>query len=335
MQVPLVGGLAFVLAAAMAGCFGPDAREGLRCTSSGDCPPGQDCFPVAGGPEPGVCSSAPPIDGGIADAGAAAFGAPELVELTCAEAPCLSPRDPSLTDDLGQVAFTVQSVNAPGDLDVYLASRPAAGDPWLTAAPAGTIDSLIVEEGSSVAGNGLALYFSRDDQNVVGPPYDDLWLSERLGTTDPFDSAAPVTGVVNTANGDERSAVRTADGTHLVFTRALDIDIGDHDVYLAVDGGGQWDTVERIPGVSMASADERSVALVEGLRSLFVTRNATIVEARWSGDDIASAEVVAVHDELTVAGAILISGLWVAPDGGEIWFGACDQAGCVLYRAVR
>jgi hypothetical protein len=332
----LAGGLACVL---VTGCFGPEPRDGLRCTGGGDCPPGQECYPVAGGPAPGVCASAPPGDGGVGgDAGPGSlFGAPEMVVLQCgtdAPAPCASPRDPSLTGDLTQIAFTVESVNAAGDRDVYLARRGTPDEAWGTAAPAGAIDTLYVEEGVWMAGDGLLLYFTRDDQNVGGAPYGDLWVSSRVAPSDPFDGTGPVAGVVNTAHGDERGAAQAQGGTWLVFARALDAAPDDHDVYLALAGGGQWDTVARIPALAVAGTDERAAALVEATRSLFVARGDRIVEARWTGDDVASAEVVAVHDELAVEGATAISGVWLSPDGGEIWFAACG-ATCALYRAVR
>lgn len=329
----LAGGLACVLLSA--GCFAPDAREGLRCTSQGDCPPGQDCFPQAGGAGPGVCASAPPKDADTSsDSGAPAFGAPELVDLVCNGVPCMSPRDPSLIEDRKQIVFTVETLNAAGDLDVYIANRPTAFDPWFPAAQAGAIDSLYVEEGGWVSGNGLMLYFTRADQNVVGPPFGDLWMSERLAVTDTFDTAGPVAGVVNTSQGDERSASEAIDGTRLVFARAIDADVADHDVYLALENGGQWDTVSRIEALALVGTDERSVAVVEANRTLFVGRGDRIVEARWSGGLISGAEVVATHDELLVSGADRIAGIWASPDGSEIWFGACG-ATCAIYRAVR
>jgi hypothetical protein len=314
---------------AIAGCFGPEPREGLRCSRDGDCPPGLECYPLAGS---AVCASAPPVDGG---GDGALFGAPTAVSLLCNQVACPSPRDPSLNDALTQIAFTVSSVNAAGDQDVYLASRPTADDTWGPASPAGAIDSLYVEEGSWMTGSGLALFFSRDDQNVAGAPYADLWMSERLAVTDAFDSAAAVPGVVNTTHGNERGAVRTADGAWLLFARALEVTPSDHDLYLAQDGGGQWDTVARLDALSMAGVDERSAALVEGARTLFATRGDRIVEARWTGADIASAEVVAVHDELAVTGTESLSGVWASPDGSEIWFAACAQGSCSIYRAVR
>lgn len=332
---PLAGGLACALS--VAGCFGPDAREGLRCTADGDCPPGQDCFPVAGGPQPGICASAaPPGDaGGASDARDLAFGAPEPVELVCGDLPCPSPRDPSLTSDRRTIAFTVPSTNAAGDEDVYLAIRPTAFDPWFPAQAAGAIDSLVVEEGGWLSGNGLELYFTRDDQNVGGPPYGDLLASKRLAAGDPFDSAAPLAGVVNTPHGNERGAVPTADGSRLLFARALDVAPGDHDVYVALAGGGQWDTVARLDAVSEVGTDERSLAIVEGDQNmLFVSRGARVIEARWTGGYLAGAEIVSLHDELVVADADRVSGVWLAPDGSEIWFAACG-ASCAIYRAVR
>jgi hypothetical protein len=332
--------LAGVVACALslAGCFGPEAREGLRCSADGACPPGQYCFPVAGGPQPGICASAPPpADAGATpDAGGLAFGAPEPVELLCGEAACQSPRDPSLTGNRKQIAFTVPTLNAVGDHDVYIAIRPTAFDPWLPANPAGAIDSLLVEEGGSLSDDGLRLFFTRDDQNTAGSPHGELLVSQRLADGDPFDSAAQVPGVVNTANGNERSAVRTGDASRLLFARALEVDLADHDVYVALESGGQWDTVARLDAVSLPGIDERSLAIVEGgdVNMLFVARGAEIIEARWSGGYVAGAEVVWEHDELMVADATFVSGVWVAPDGSEIWFGACGTT-CGIYRAVR
>ena len=332
--------LAGVVACALslAGCFGPEVREGLRCTADGDCPPGQDCFPVAGGPQPGICSSgAPPADAGpTVDGGSLAFGAPEPVELLCGETACESPRDPSLTGNRKQIAFTVPTLNAVGDLDVYIAIRPTAFDPWLPAQQAGPIDSLLVEEGGTLSDDGLRLFFTRDNQSAAGAPHGELLVSTRPGEGDAFETAVEVPGVVNTANGNERSAVRTADASRLLFARALDGDQGDHDVYVALEGGGQWDTVARVEAVSQPGADERSLAIVEGaeVNMLFVARGARIIEARWSGGYVAGAEVVWEHDELMVADATMVSGVWVAPDGSEIWFGACGET-CAVYRAVR
>jgi hypothetical protein len=163
-------------------------------------------------------------------------------------------------------------------------------------------------------------------------------VSERVAEGDPFDSAAPVAGVVNTSQGNERCAVETADGARLIFARALEGNLTDHDLYVALAGGGQWDTVARLDSVSQPGADDRSLAIVEpevdGENMLFVGRGARILEARWSGGYIAGAEVVSMHDELVVPGAELVSGVWVSPDGSEIWFGACG-ATCAIYRAVR
>lgn len=332
----LAAGLAGVVS--LVGCFGPEAREGLRCTAGGDCPPGQDCYPVAGGPEPGVCASAPPPGDGspTADAGSLAFGAPEAVELMCNDVPCPSPRDPTLAGDRKQIAFTAATANAPGDLDVYLAIRPTAFDPWFPAQPAGAIDTLQAEEAGSLTADGLRLYFARDDQSSAGPPHAELWVSDRLAPGDPFDGASPVAGVVNTSRGNERAAVPTADATRLVFARSLDVDLADHDLYVALEGGGQWDAVTRLEAVSQAGSDERSLAIVEqdDVNMLFVSRGNRILEARWSGGYIAGAEVVSEHDELVVADATSVSGVWVSPDGSEIWFGACG-ASCSIYRAVR
>jgi hypothetical protein len=318
-------------ALSMAGCFGPDAREGLRCSADGDCPPGQDCYQVQGS---SVCLSEAPSDASGPDDRIILFGVPVQVDLLCeGEVACASPRDPSLTDDLKQIAFSTDSMNADRVPDVYLARREAPEDMWGTAAPAGAIDSPLVEEGGWLTGDGLALFFSRDDPAVNAPPYSDLWMSARADPTANFDTGQPIPGVVNTSHGIERWAARTGDKTQLLFARALDVAPTDNDLYLAHEAGGQWDTVARLAGLSLAGSDERSLALVEGQKTLFVSRGEHIFEARWK-DDIAGAEVIGAHDELLVAGATVVSGVWAAPDASEIWFGACIET-CGVYRAVR
>jgi hypothetical protein len=319
-------------ALSLAGCFGPDPREGLRCSAAGDCPPGQDCYLVQ---DSSVCLSEAPFDGSPPDDRLILFGVPVEVELLCgAEVACASPRDPSLTADLRQIAFTAGSMNADMAPDVYLATREKPEDMWQTAVPAGGIDTALVEEGGWLSGDGLALFFSRADQSAGGPPYSDLWQSDRLDDMATFDTALPLPGVVNTSHGSERWAVRTADKTQLLFARALDAAPGDNDLYLARDMGGQWDTAVRVAGVSLPGDDERSLALVEEQKTLFVSRGGRIFEARWKGDDIAGAEVLGPHDELQVAGATVVSGVWAAPDASEIWFGACGES-CGVYRAIR
>ena len=277
----------------MAGCFGPDAREGLRCSRAGDCPPGQDCYETAEGQ---ICASQPPVDAAGGRCRRAPFGAPELVELVCPELACLSPRDPSLNGDRTQLVFTVQTLNAVGDHDIYMAFRANPEDPFDMAAPAGMINSLLAEEGSALSEDGLTLFFTPGrSERQAGPPYGNLFESSRTQVGDAFDIASEVPGVVNTSFGNERGAAANAEHTRLVFGRALDLDLPDHDLYLARAGGAQWDTVERLDTVSHGRRRRAVGRPGRGAKLLFVSRGDRILEARWEGDELIGAEVVAVH----------------------------------------
>jgi hypothetical protein len=328
---------ALVWALTIAGCFGPEPREGLPCSQDRDCPPGQTCF----GADPGVCAAAAPADGAPLDgevgpdaaAPAVAFGTPEPVVLLCpGPVPCPAPREPTLTDDLTQIAFTVPAAGAAGNHDIMIASRGTAEADWGAAVSAGPMNSLQSEYAPALHGEGLLLWFSRDDQATAGAPYADILLSSRKSRTDPFPGAVPIAGVVNTAAGDERGVARTGDASTLLFARSLEGSLTDHDLYRASLAGGHWDTVERLAGASSEGASERHVAIAEAARLLFFVRDERIVEARWDGGDL---EELLVHDELFPAGATATLGVWVSPDGREIWFGACEPADCALYRAAR
>jgi hypothetical protein len=234
------------------------------------CPDGQHCFEVDGQP---VCLAAPPGDAAAPDDRIILFGVPVAVELMCdtAETPCRSPRDSGADRRPDPDGFHDRLGERAGDRDVYLARRATAEDMWETAAPAGAIDTTLVEEGSWMTGNGLALFFARDDQSVAGPPYDDLWVSERAdwsrrSSTPPRRSRSGQHAATE-ASGGRRARPTEARWCSRARSRQRP---DDHDLYLARDGGGQWDTVAHLPALS--DGDERSLALVERQKTLFFSR---------------------------------------------------------------
>jgi hypothetical protein len=318
-------------------CFSPDARDGLPCSEAGDCPPGQSC-------QVGICSSevlpdASRLDAAMSDAGPSPpgdFGGPTLIALTCPGAvPCIDVRDPFMNTDGTSLVFTALVATPAGNYNIDYAVR--TGDTTFdTAASIGAINTTLAEHSPFLSADGKQLWFAQQDisSGAGVPPYDQILFSKR--ETGLFDSASGVDGGVNTFRGDERSPQVSADGTAMLFTRATEKALMDHDVYLARFESGQWNTIERIDALSMADADERSIALVEERKAFFYIRDGHIHEALWTGDDPTGIAVDVVHDELDADPLDSKVGVWASPDGSEIWFdsnrGAAAQQ---IYRAVR
>jgi hypothetical protein len=321
----------------VAACFAPEAREGLPCSETGDCPPGQSC-------QAEICTSqvlfdaapadAPPVDASPPDP-PGPFTGIEPIPLTCPTAiGCVDVREPWLTADRTTILFSyaVNAVN--GDQDIYAATRPKGEGPFPQAASVGGINSTLTEHSPFLSVDGARLWFARQDLSggVEVRPYDEILASTRGAA---FDVATPVDGGINTMLGDERSPQITADGTAMLFTRAPEAAPGDHDVYLAHQDGGQWNTIERLAELNIAGANERSVALVEERRTIFFIRDDQIHEAVWTGDDPRAIAVEVVHPELDAAPLDVKIGLWASADGTELWFDSNRSGAQQIYRAVR
>jgi len=318
-------------------CFSPDARDGLPCSAAGDCPPGQSC-------QVGICSSevlpdASRLDAGTSDAGPSPpgdFGGPMLIALNCpGPVLCTDVRDPFMNADGNSLVFTALVATPAGNYDIDYAVR--LGDTTFgTAASIGAINTTLAEHSAFLSADGNQLWFARQDisSGTGVEPYDQILFSKR--DTGLFDSASGVDGGVDTLRGDERSPQVSADGTAMLFTRSTEPALMDHDVYLARLESGQWNTIERIDGLSMEDANERSIALVEDRKAFFYIRDEHIHEALWTGDDPTRIAVDVLHDELDADPLDTKVGVWASPDGSEIWFDSNRGAGAQqIYRAVR
>lgn len=310
----------------VAACFDPSPRNGLPCTGDGECPPGQSCGE-------GICSSEAQADAAhdaeVAAADAAAvpalFGDPVLVPIAC-EPVCGELRDPWLDPTQTSLYFTAF---VGGGVDVYVATRATAQVDFGLAGPAGTINTVDTEHAPFLSADGLRMWFSREVL-PAGPPHDEVLVSEA-----PFTTAVPVSGVINTTGGDERGVWVSADGNVMLFARSSELAPADHDIYLARQDGGQWDTVERVPMLDRHEEDERSVWVLEEQRSIFVVRDGMIIETSWRGDDMLDLGTELRHTELDMTPLDDKYGVWASPEGNEIWFSSNRGGVFSLYRAVR
>lgn len=335
------GAAAMLPLALAAGCFSPEARDGLPCSAAGDCPPGQECTA-------GVCSSESIIsDAAVSDAPVTdaappdppgPFGAPLLIPLTCPTAvPCADVRDPFLAGQTTSILFSNVVQASPGNQNLLYASRPGPEGAFAQAASLGGINTTLTEHSAFLSPDGASLWFSRQDVSggIEVRPYDQILVSRRPGGVGGFETAEPIAGAVNTIIGDERSAQLFASAETMLFTRAAEATPLDHDVYLARFEGGQWNTIDRVEGLSAAGANDSSLALVEERATVFVIRDNQIHEAIWAGDDPTDIALTVVHDELDATPLDSKIGLWVSEDGSEVWFASNRTGAHQIWRAVR
>ena len=334
----MTGGRASLLAAlSAAGCFAPDARDGLPCSEGGACPPGQSC-------QSGYCRShdaavtdpdATMLDAALPDP-PGPFGGAELVVLTCpGPMACAHVRDPFLDDERTGILFSylVNAVN--GNHDIFYANRATPDTGFTQAASVGPINSTFEEHTPFLSDDGTTLWFARRDISSGEPvrPYDQILVSVRVGG--PFEVATPVEGGVNTLLGNERSPSVLAGGQTMLFSRASESAPTDHDIYLTRFEGEQWNTVELVRELSAPGGNDRSLAVVEDRRTVFFIRDDQIHEAIWIGEDPTEIAFETVHVELDAVPLDTKIGLWASPDGSEIWFDSNRAGTQQIYRAVR
>jgi len=248
---------------------------------------------------------------------------------------CLSVRDPFLDEARTTILFSylVNAVN--GNHDIYLATRATPDAGFLQAGTIGTINSTFEEHTPFLSDDGTTLWFARRDISSGAPvrPYDQILVSVRV--SGPFDVASPVEGGVNTLLGSERSPSVLAAGQLMLFTRASESAPTDHDVYLTRFEGGQWNTIELVRELSAAGGNDRSLAVVEDLQTIFFIRDDQIHEAIWIGEDPTEIALVIVHPELDADPLDAKVGLWASSDGSEVWFDSNRGGTQQIYRAVR
>jgi len=83
--------------------------------------------------------------------------------------------NPTLTDDLLEIYFTTDRVNA--NSDIWFATRGDAAQPFSAPAPVVGVNSVSFETSSAISADGLTLWFGSDRAGGVGAV--DVWVSTR------------------------------------------------------------------------------------------------------------------------------------------------------------
>jgi hypothetical protein len=103
-----------------------------------------------------------------------------------------------------------------GALDLWVATRAAAGSPWDTPTNLGAVvNSAFEDYAASISTDGLELYFTSNRPGGSGS--NDLWVTKRATVDDPWGTPANLGSALNSST-DDTSASISSDGLLLFFT---------------------------------------------------------------------------------------------------------------------
>jgi Tol biopolymer transport system component len=180
---------------------------------------------IACGSGAGQPDASPSIDSPAAPttcAWDAAFDPPvEVAELSGAN----NDWDARLTADQLTVYFTSDRPGGQGGNDIYIAMRSSIAIPFGAPSPVAAVDTASLDAAPSLAGDGLALYFTSDRAAAVPS----IFVSTRTDINSPWGGAQSVAGL-GTGQNDFSPMVASGSGT-LYFTSLRS---GARDLYTAL-----------------------------------------------------------------------------------------------------
>jgi WD40 repeat protein len=230
--------------------------------SSGSLPPSIDAGPT-GGTGSGQLEDRETVIAwdGVDDAAACRFGAPELLSglaLGGSEwGPAPNPNALTL----------LLASDAPGNEDLFEASRSSRGTTFTSATPLSTMNTASNEGSPFLAASNLALYFYSDRLGGVGGR--DIYVAKRLLPVGSFLNPSPVANVNDVAM--DHLPRLSADERTLVFTSTRAGGQGGADLWVATRSSTlfSFGTPVPIAGVNSAANEESGNLSADGLSIVF------------------------------------------------------------------
>ena len=175
---------------------------------------------------------------------------------------------PSISADGLTLYFASNRPGGQGSYDLWVAARQSLQEPWGKPVNLGpTVNSLAYDNHPSISADGLCLYF--DSRRSGGSGSDDLWVTTRATTNDPWGQAVNLGPAINMNNIDLSPNI-SSDGLALFF----DTRVPDRNIFLAKrkTPGGDWDTpVNLDPPVNTSYSDTDPSVCADGSMLYFAS----------------------------------------------------------------
>jgi hypothetical protein len=326
--------LGVVLAGCVAaGCFAPSPPTGLPCSEDRECPSGQRCdlATLVCGTEASTTDGAPLADGTpVADAPPGApdarvdaamvgpFGAPVALAAINSAA---TDADGSLTGDGLELFFASGRTGSIGALDIYVATRATASDPFVTVTRVAELSSTANDDCPDISPDGLTMYLV---SARAGGTLHDVYRATR-----PSRAAAWTTPVLDadlSTAADEPGVVISADRRVGIVDRVTP-GMG-RELYQRVrtGEGAAWGPLVHLASVGSAAVD--GAPAIDGAGLVLYFHSDRVI----AGDfDIYRATRASVTDPFAIP--VAVTELASAADDSNPWVAADDQL--VLFDSAR
>jgi Tol biopolymer transport system component len=131
---------------------------------------------------------------------------------------------PCISADGLSLYFASDRPGTHGSYDIWVTTRPALSDPWGEPINLGlTVNSEAYDNHPSISTDGLTLYF--DSRRTGGLGSDDIWVTTRTTTNDPWGEPVNLGPTINTNNIDLSPNISSESLTFFFDTRIPDRDI--------------------------------------------------------------------------------------------------------------
>lgn len=175
---------------------------------------------------------------------------------------------PSLSDDGLTMYFFSERSGGEGGWDIWTATRATVSSPWGTPSNPGTpLNTSDNQSSPSISSDGLSLFFSQGIGN------EDIWVSTRATTSDPWGTPSNLGAVVNSTALDADPEI-SSDGLTLIFGSERSGGIGGRDLWMATRSTSldPWGTPVNLgPTVNSSGLDEGASLSSDGLKLFFMS----------------------------------------------------------------
>ena len=191
---------------------------------------------------------------------------------------------PSISADGLSLYFASNRPGGYGGNDLWVTTRDTIDDEWGTPMNLGpSVNSSFSDASPSISADGLSLFFY-SARPPGGPGDEDIWVTRRATSSDPWGTPVNLGSTVNSSAHDFAPSI-SADGLSLYFTSLRPGGYGDRDIWVATreTKGDDWGPPVNLgPTVNSSSREVYPSISSDGLMLFFASNR----PVRYGGSDL-------------------------------------------------